>query len=95
MSYNFSSNLIFIIYYLFYIYLNQIKNDISSWQKIISYIIEKEIGIEIIGDAKVKISAIDEEDEYEEIVDEVSAKEEEEAMEQIDEEVNEEYIEEN
>ncbi len=49
--------------------------------------VEKELGVEVIGDTKIKVSIEDEEDDYEEILDEVS--EEEEAK--ID-EVNEEYL---
>ena len=55
----------------------------------ISYDIEKELGIEIVGDAKVRIAVDEEEDEWDEIIDE---KEEEDLMEEIDKGVNENFI---
>lgn len=55
----------------------------------ISYDIEKELGIEIVGDAKVRIAVGEEEDEWDEIIDE---KEEEDLMEEIDKGVNENFI---
>ena len=47
---------------------NCIKVDIDH--DTISYTIEKELGIELVGDIKVKIEANDEEDPWDEIVDE-------------------------
>ena len=47
---------------------NCIKIDIDG--DMISYTIEKELGIELVGDIKVKIEANDEEDPWDEIVDE-------------------------
>ena len=55
----------------------------------IVYDIEKELGIEIVGDAKVRIAVDEEEDEWDEIVDE---KDEEDIMNSIDENVNENFI---
>ena len=55
----------------------------------ISYDIEKELGIEIVGDAKVRIAVDEEEDEWDEIIDE---KEEEDLMNEIDTNVNENFI---
>lgn len=53
----------------------------------ITFTIEKELGIEIIGDTKAKILVEDDEDEWQIIDDDVDA--------QIDKEVNENYINEN
>lgn len=53
----------------------------------IVYTIEKELGIELVGDEKVKIETSDEEDPWDEILDDVG--------EQIDQEVKEDYIDEN
>lgn len=63
----------------------------KSWYSngTISYDIEKELGIEIVGDAKVRIAVDEEEDEWDEIIDE---KEEEDLMEEIDKGVNENFI---
>lgn len=55
----------------------------------IEYSIEKELGIEIVGDTKVRIAVDDDEDEWEEIVDE---KEQDKVMDEIDQEVNENFI---
>lgn len=55
----------------------------------IEYSIEKELGIEIVGDTKVRIAVDDDEDEWEEIVDE---KEQDKVMDEIDKEVNENFI---
>lgn len=52
----------------------------------IVYTIEKELGIELVGDEKVKIETSDEEDPWDEILDDVEDK--------IEEEVKEDYIEE-
>ena len=54
----------------------------------VSYTIEKELGIELVGDVKVKIAVDEEEDPWDEII------EEKEVEKQIDEEVKEEFIEE-
>ncbi|MBR4617707.1 MAG: outer spore coat protein CotE [Bacilli bacterium] len=51
----------------------------------IVYVIDKELGIELVGDEKVKIAVDDEEDPWDEIIDDVNDK-------QIDNEVNEEFI---
>ncbi len=58
----------------------------------IEYTIQKELGIEIVGDVKVKISYDEEEDPWEVIMDDVDDKEIEKVEEQIDQEVNEEYL---
>lgn len=55
----------------------------------IVYDIEKELGIEIVGDEKVRIAVDDDEDDWDEIID---TKDEEKAMKDIDEEVKEEFI---
>ena len=52
----------------------------------INYVVEEEIGIELIGDTKVKILVDDDMDDYEEIVDEK------EVLDKIDSEVNEDYL---
>ena len=57
----------------------------------IEYDIEKELGIELVGDTKVKVAVDDEEDEWDEIIDE---KEQEEEINNIDTEVNEKFIDE-
>lgn len=59
----------------------------SDGKKII-FDIEKELGVEIVGDTKVKIAIEEEEDPWDEIEDEVNDKIEK----QIDDEVKEEYI---
>lgn len=53
----------------------------------ISYTIEKELGIELVGDTKVKIAIDEEEEPWEEIIEEESVDEE------IDREVQEEFLE--
>lgn len=58
----------------------------------IEYDINKELGIEIVGDAKVRIAVNDEEEKWEEIFDD---EEEKKVMDQIDKDVNEEFINEN
>ena len=51
--------------------------------------IEKELGVEIVGDAKVKVSVEEDEDDYEVIEDEVVT---EEILDNIDKEVKEDYL---
>ncbi len=58
---------------------------------LIEYDIEKELGIEIVGDAKVRIAVDEDEDEWEEIIDD----DEDKLMKEIDESVNENFINEN
>mgnify|MGYP004715670941 FL=1 len=58
----------------------------------IEYDIEKELGIEIVGDAKVRIAIDDSEDEWEEILEEPEEKD---IINEIDKEVKENFIEEN
>lgn len=58
----------------------------------IEYDIEKELGIEIVGDAKVRIAIDDSEDEWEEILEE---HEEKDIINEIDKEVKENFIKEN
>lgn len=67
---------------------NCIQVDIDSNGNI-SFEIEKELGVEIIGETKVKISIEDDEEPWDEIEDEVS----EETLKEIDEKVKENYIE--
>ncbi len=66
------------------------KVDINNG--LIEYDIEKELGIEIVGDAKVRIAVDEDEDEWEEIIDEDN---ENKIMEEIDQNVNENFINEN
>lgn len=56
---------------------------------LIEYDIEKELGIEIVGDEKVRIAVDDNEDEWDDILDE---KEENSVMEEIENSVNEDFI---
>lgn len=58
----------------------------------IEYDIEKELGIEIVGDAKVRIAIDDSEDEWEEILEEPEEKD---IISEIDKEVKENFIKEN
>ena len=58
----------------------------------IEYDIEKELGIEIVGDAKVRIAVDESEEKWDEIVDD---QEEKDIMKDIDNEVKEEFIKEN
>ena len=55
----------------------------------VEYSIEKELGIEIVGDTKMRISVDEEEDEWEEIIDE---EEQEEISKQIEKSVEENFI---
>ena len=54
----------------------------------ISFDIEKELGIEIVGDTKVKIAVEEDEDPWDEIIDEVDDK----TIKEIDDSVDEQYI---
>lgn len=78
------------------IIITSLKNptviDVSSRNNIINYEIEKELGIEIIGDTKVRVQIMEEEYEDFDIIDEEVSPEEIEA--QIDSEVNENYLDE-
>ncbi len=56
--------------------------------KTISFNIEKELGVEIVGDQKMKIAIEEDEDPWEEIIDDVD----DEALDEIDEKVDENYI---
>lgn len=58
----------------------------------INYIIEKELGIELVGDIKVKIEANEEEDPWDEIIEE-NKEQDSDIVEQIDSEVKEDFIE--
>lgn len=58
----------------------------------IEYTVQKELGIEIVGDVKVKISYDEEEDPWEIIMDEADESDIQSAEEQIDQTVNEEYL---
>ncbi len=71
---------------------NCIKIEIAGNK--INYTIEKELGIELVGDVKVKIEANEEEDPWEEIVEEVEPQDEKVQEEQIDKEVKEDFIDE-
>lgn len=59
--------------------------DVNVSGKNIEYVIEKELGIEIIGDAKIKIVIEDEEDDYDIIEEEIDA-------DSVVREINEDYI---
>lgn len=61
--------------------------DVSNEDKTIKYTISKELGIEIVGDAKIKIAVSNNEDEYDIIIDENQISDE------IDKSVNENYLE--
>lgn len=54
----------------------------------INFDVEKELGVEIVGEAKIKISVEEEEDPWDEIDDDVDEK----VLEEIDEKVDENYI---
>ena len=58
----------------------------------IEYTIQKELGVEIVGDVKVKISYEEEEDPWEIIMDDMDEDDIQNAEDQIDKEVNEEYL---
>lgn len=58
----------------------------------IEYTIQKELGVEIVGDVKVKISYDEEEDPWEIIMDDVDDSDIQNAEDAIDQEVNEEYL---
>lgn len=66
---------------------NCTKVDIAEDGKI-NFDVEKELGVEIVGETKVKIAIEEEEEPWDDIEDEVT----EEDLKAIDEEVNEEYI---
>jgi len=76
------------------IIITSLKNptviDVSSRNNIINYEIEKELGIEIIGDAKVKIQIMEDAYEDYDIIDEEMS--EEEISDIIDNEINEDYL---
>lgn len=63
-------------------------SDISIDNHKINYTIEKELGIELVGDVKVKIQANEEEDPWDEIVDENEDT-------KLDEELNDDFIQDN
>lgn len=67
---------------------NCVKVDIDGDN--INYTVEKELGIELVGDIKVKIEANADEDPWEEIVEEAKVEEE---IGNIDRQINEEFIE--
>lgn len=58
----------------------------------IEYTVQKELGIEIVGDVKVKISYDEEEDPWEIIMDDVDDSDIQSAEDAIEQEVNEEYL---
>ena len=62
-------------------------SSVSIENGVINFDIEKELGVEIVGETKIKIGIEDDEEEEDEIVDE-------ETVEDIDESINENYIEE-
>lgn len=66
---------------------NCVKVDINDGS--IEYVIEKELGIELVGDVKVKIQIDDAEDPWDEIIEDGSS----DVVERIDNEVSENYIE--
>ena len=75
------------------IIIRSLKNpsciDVSNEDNTIKYTISKELGIEIVGDEKIKIPISNNEDDYDIIIDE------EEINNEIDKEVNTNYIEDN
>ena len=58
----------------------------------IEYTIEKELGIELVGDTKVKIAYDEEEDPWDVITDDVAEEDVEKAEKEIDDSVTEEYL---
>lgn len=72
------------------IIIRSLKNpsciDVNNTDKTIKYTISKELGIEILGDTKIKIPVSNSEDDYDVIIDEESLSEE------IDRSVNENYL---
>ena len=58
----------------------------------IEYTVQKELGVEIVGDVKVKIAYDEEEDPWDIIMDEADENDIQNAEKQIDREVNEEYL---
>ncbi len=76
------------------IIITSLKNptviDVSSRNNIINYEIEKELGIEIIGDAKVKIQIMEDDYEDYDIIDEEVSDEE--LNEIIDNQIDEDYL---
>ncbi len=60
----------------------------------IEFTVEKQLGIELVGDTKVKITYDEEEDPWEDIEDDYTEKELEQAEQQIDTEIQEEYLDE-
>ncbi len=61
--------------------------NVSATDGIVRLNVEKELGVEVVGDTKIKVSIEEEEDEYEIITDEdFLSEKEEEAIDQIDEE---------
>ncbi len=58
----------------------------------IEYTVQKELGVEIVGDVKVKIAYDEEEDPWEVITDDVDDSDIQNAEQQIEQEVNEEYL---
>ena len=70
---------------------NCVKVDIKD--NSIDYVIEKELGIELVGDIKVKIEANQDEDPWDEIVEDTKIDEK--LEENIDETINENYVDEN
>ena len=73
------------------IIIRSLKNptciDVSNSDNTIKYTISKELGIEIVGDQKIKIPVSNNEDDYDIIIDE------DEINKEIDKEVNENYLE--
>jgi len=66
--------------------------DVSIEDGVVLLNVEKEMGIEIVGEAKVRIETMDDEDDYEVIVDDEIPSVSEAELEQIDEIVEENYI---
>lgn len=72
------------------IIIRSLKNptciDVNNFDKTIKYTISKELGIEILGDTKIRIPVSTNEDDYDVIIDEESLSDE------IDKSVNENYL---
>lgn len=77
------------------IIIRSLKNptcvEVSSEDNVIKYVVEKELGIEIIGDTKVKIAIYNDEEDYDTLDDSMSEEELNDVIDEID-EVNEEYL---
>jgi spore coat protein E len=61
-------------------------SNVSVRDGVVKLTVEKELGVEVVGDTKIKVSIEDDEDEYEEITDDVLDDNQNAAIDEIDEE---------